>query len=70
LPKVLHSKLRSSAYYSKGSGAVSFQAQTQRSRNANVEENRRKLFEEIVRVYKETVPGESSPDKAKKHEAM
>lgn len=70
LPKVLHSKLCSSAYYSRGSNALSFQAQTQRNRNANAEENRRKLFEEILRVYEETIPGESSPDKAKKHEAV
>ena len=70
LPKVLHSRLCSSAHYSKGNNTVSFQAQTSRSRNANAEENRRKLFDEIVRLYKETVPGEADPAKAKKHEAV
>jgi peptidyl-tRNA hydrolase ICT1 len=70
LPRVLHSKLRSSSYYSKRSDSLSLQAQTERNRGSNLEENRQKLFNELVRIYREAVPGETSPEKKQKHEAM
>lgn len=59
LPKLLHSRIRESRYYSRGSDSLSFQAQTQRSRDANARENRKKLYEEIMKLYSETVPGAS-----------
>ena len=70
LPAVLRSKLRESKYYSKRSDCISIQAQTQRSRTANTDENHQKLFEEIKSMYETTVPGESNPDKARKYEAL
>jgi len=70
LPKLLHARVRTSRYYSKRSDSITVQAQTQRSRSANEKENREKLFEELVRIYNETIPGESSPEKTQKHEAI
>ncbi|KAJ9148503.1 hypothetical protein NKR23_g4863 [Pleurostoma richardsiae] len=70
LPKLMHPRIRSSRYYSKSHDAISIQAQTQRSRTANAEENREKLFEELRRIYQEAIPGESDPSKQKKYEAV
>lgn len=70
LPTLLHPGLRESKYYSRRSDCLSIQAQTQRSRSANTEENHQKLFEELEELYRKTVPGETSPDKAKKYEAL
>ncbi|KAL2151333.1 hypothetical protein VTH82DRAFT_6431 [Thermothelomyces myriococcoides] len=41
-----------------------------KSRSANADENRRKLFEEIQELYRKTVPGESSPETTKKYEEL
>lgn len=70
LPKLLHAGIRESKYYSKRSDCITIQAQTQRSRSANADENRQKLFEELQSLYGRTVPGESSNEKAKKYEAL
>jgi peptidyl-tRNA hydrolase ICT1 len=70
LPRLLHAGIRESKYYSKRHDCLTIQAQTQRSRSANADENRQKLFEEIERLYRATVPGESSPEKANKFEAL
>ncbi|KAK0725393.1 hypothetical protein B0H67DRAFT_480676 [Lasiosphaeris hirsuta] len=70
LPTLLHPGVRSSKYYSKRNDCISIQAQTQRSRAANTDENHQKLFEELQTLYKSTVPGETSPDKARKYEAL
>ncbi|KXX77287.1 Meiotically up-regulated gene 82 protein [Madurella mycetomatis] len=70
LPKLLHAGVRESKYYSKRSDCITIQAQTQRSRSANADENRQKLFEELQSLYGRTVPGESSVEKAKKYEAL
>lgn len=70
LPKLLHAGVRQSKYYSKRHDCLTIQAQTERSRSANVDENHQKLFEELQDLYRIAVPGESSPDKAKKYEAL
>ncbi|KAL2023715.1 hypothetical protein VTK56DRAFT_1429 [Thermocarpiscus australiensis] len=70
LPKLLHAAVRESKYYSKRNDCLTIQAQTQRSRSANADENRQKLFEELQVLYRKTVPNETSPDKAKKYEAL
>ncbi|KAK0649432.1 hypothetical protein B0T16DRAFT_410071 [Cercophora newfieldiana] len=70
LPTVLHGGVRSSKYYSRGSDSISIQAQTQRSRTTNKEENHQKLFEELQSLYKHTVPGETSAEKTRKYEAL
>lgn len=70
LPKLLHSGLRESKYYSRRNDCLSIQAQTQRSRSANTDENRQKLFDELEELYRKTVPGETRPEKAKKYEAL
>lgn len=46
------------------------QAQAHRSRSANMEDNYQKLYQEIQNIYHKVVPGESSPDKARKYEAL
>ncbi|KAJ2975686.1 hypothetical protein NUW58_g8285 [Xylaria curta] len=69
-PKLMRSALRSSRYYTMRSDSIIIQAQTQRSKTANTEENRRKLTEEVHRLYHEKVPGATSEKTIKKHEAM
>lgn len=46
------------------------QSQTHRTRSANADENQQKLYDEIQAWYQKVVPGESSPDKARKYEAL
>ncbi|KAI2631443.1 hypothetical protein GGS26DRAFT_591319 [Hypomontagnella submonticulosa] len=70
LPKLIRSSLRSSKYYSKRNDSITIQAQTQRSRSANTEENHLKLVEELRKIYKEKVPGSTSNETVKKYEAL
>ncbi|KAI6083525.1 hypothetical protein F4821DRAFT_244776 [Hypoxylon rubiginosum] len=70
LPKLMRLALRTSRYYAKGNDSITIQAQTQRSRSANNEENHQKLFEELQKIYKEQVPETTSTDKVKKYEAL
>ncbi|KAK0611542.1 hypothetical protein B0T14DRAFT_330856 [Immersiella caudata] len=70
LPSLLHEGIRSSKYYSQRSDSISIQAQTQRSRTANRDENHQKLFEELQALYRSTIPGETSADKTRKYEAL
>ncbi len=67
---MLHAGIRESKYYSQRNDSLSIQAQTQRSRSANTDENHQKMFDELMDLYRRTVPGETSPEKAKKHEAL
>lgn len=70
LPKVLRRKLRESRYYTARNDSLTFSSQTERHRNANVDENREKLVQELRKIYEETVPGETDPEKVKKHAEM
>lgn len=70
LPKLMHPLLRSSKYYVKAKDSVSFAAQTTRDRNANAEENRAKLIEALKSIYNEAVPGDTSVEKRRKHQAL
>lgn len=70
LPRVLRRKLRSSRFYTARNDALTFSAQTERHRSANVDENRGKLEAELRRIYAETVPGETDPKKVKRHAEM
>ncbi|ESA42008.1 hypothetical protein GE21DRAFT_10427 [Neurospora crassa] len=70
LPKILHAELRHSKYYTRGNDSITIQAQTERSRSANQAENHQKLYDELINLYAKTVPAESSPDKARKYEAL
>jgi peptidyl-tRNA hydrolase ICT1 len=70
LPALLHDRLRTSRYYTKANDSLTIQAQAQRSRTANAEANREKLFEELVALYEATVPGDARPETAAKYKAM
>lgn len=70
LPKILHGKIRGSRYYTKNTDSITIQAQTQRSRAANAVDNQQKLFDEVLKIYEETVPSESDPEKAKKYKQV
>ncbi|KAI4869946.1 hypothetical protein F4820DRAFT_344391 [Hypoxylon rubiginosum] len=70
LPKLMCSALRTSRYYAKGNDSITIQAQTQRSRSANNEENHQKLAEELQKIYGEHVPGTTSSEKIQKYEAL
>ncbi|KAI1290572.1 hypothetical protein F5Y03DRAFT_401171 [Xylaria venustula] len=68
LPKLLRPALKSSRYYTVRSDSITIQAQTQRSRSANTEDNHQKLVDELHRLYREQVPSSTSETKIKKHE--
>ncbi|PHH73188.1 hypothetical protein CDD82_5614 [Ophiocordyceps australis] len=70
VPKSLHLGLRESRYYTASSDSLTFHAQSHRSRGANAEENRKKLMEELVRIYRANTPSPTSCEKKKKHEAI
>jgi hypothetical protein len=70
LPKLLYPSVRKSKYYTSANDSLTFQAQDSRSRDANAQDNRRKLTEELVRIYKEAVPAETSSEKKKKHQEI
>lgn len=70
LPKYLHPAVRSSKYYTAGNDSLTFSAQTHRSRSANLDENKRKLIDEVMGIYREMIPAETSADKKKKHQEV
>jgi peptidyl-tRNA hydrolase ICT1 len=70
LPKSLHAAVRSSRYHTTSNDSLTFHAQTSRSRTANLEENGKKLIEEITRIYHANTPAETSSDKKEKHKEM
>ncbi|KAL7797234.1 peptidyl-tRNA hydrolase domain-containing protein [Trichoderma ceciliae] len=70
LPKYFHSAVRSSKYYTAGNDSLTFSAQTHRSRSANLDENKRKLIDEVMGIYREMTPAETSSEKKKKHQEV
>lgn len=66
----MHPLLRSSKHYVKNKDSLSFHAQTGRDRNANAEENRSKLLQELQRMYSDVVPGDTGVEKKQKHAAL
>ncbi|KAL2117459.1 hypothetical protein VTJ04DRAFT_7119 [Mycothermus thermophilus] len=70
LPRALFDAVRESRYYTSGNDSITIKSQTQRSRSANASENRQKLFDEIQELYRKKIPGETSPEKEKKYEAL
>lgn len=70
LPKMMHPLLRLSKHYVKNKDGLSFHAQTGRDRNANAEENRSKLLQELQRMYSDVVPGDTGVEKKQKHAAL
>ncbi|KAL5596744.1 hypothetical protein BROUX41_006565 [Berkeleyomyces rouxiae] len=70
VPRLLRASLRASKYYTERSDSLSFAAQTSRQRASNADENRAKLFGELMRMYEAVVPGESDPSKEQKYEKI
>ena len=70
LPRLMHPGLRTSKHYTARNDSISIQAQTQKSRTANTDENHQKLVEEVRKIYRDSVPGETSDKKRKKYEAL
>ena len=70
MPSFLHGSVRASKYYTARTDALTFQAQTHRSRTANVDENRRKLMDEVTRMYQEKTPAETSAEKKSKYQEV
>ncbi|KAG6011044.1 hypothetical protein E4U21_000075 [Claviceps maximensis] len=70
LPRNMHSSIRSSRYYVANNDTLTFHDQSQRSRTTNENENRRKLVDEITRIYKAATPSETSEATKKKYENM
>ncbi|KAH7325001.1 hypothetical protein B0I35DRAFT_406738 [Stachybotrys elegans] len=67
LPPSLHASIRLSKYYTAGNDSLTFHAQEHRSRSSNADENRRKLMDEVTRIYRENTPAETSSEKKQKH---
>lgn len=70
LPKLLQPLLRSSKHYVKNKDSLLFHAQDSRDRNANAEENRNKLLQELQSLYSKAVPGDTSEETKQKHVAL
>ncbi|PMD13965.1 hypothetical protein NA56DRAFT_636668 [Hyaloscypha hepaticicola] len=70
VPKILHQGLRNSRYYVSSSDSIKMQCDTSRSQPDNKAENHRKLFEEITALYKQRVPGLTSPEQLKRIEQL
>ncbi|KAJ6790402.1 hypothetical protein PWT90_10463 [Aphanocladium album] len=70
IPPILHPSIRMSPYYTASSDALTFQAQSHRSRTANAEENRNKLAAIIAQLYDEKVPAETGSDKHAKYKEV
>lgn len=70
LPKALHSGVRGSRYYVQRSNSISISSQDERSRDMNMATNRQKLWQEIQRIYTETVPGEADEASKEKHRKL
>lgn len=70
LPKLMHSEIRKSRYYTSRSDSLTIKAETHRSKTANTDENTQKLAEEVQRIYRESVPGVTTAKKIKKYEAL
>ncbi|KAJ3475518.1 hypothetical protein NLG97_g9429 [Lecanicillium saksenae] len=70
IPPILHPSIRMSPYYTAGTDALTFQAQSHRSRTANAEENRKKLVSIINQLYDEKVPAETGSDKHAKYKEV
>ncbi|EFX00813.1 hypothetical protein CMQ_1894 [Grosmannia clavigera kw1407] len=70
LPKLLQDKIRLSRYYTRTTDSITIQAQTQRSRSANAADNQKKMYEEVLKMYDEAVPGDSSPENARKYKLV
>jgi peptidyl-tRNA hydrolase ICT1 len=70
LPSTLHAGIRQSKYYTAGNDSLTFHAQTFRSRDSNADENRKKLMDEVTRIYHENTPAETSSEKKQKHQDM
>lgn len=70
LPKLLHRGMRASKHYTTRNDCLLFQAQESRDRAANADDNRAKLVDEVLSVYRNVVPGETGSDKVKKFEAV
>lgn len=70
VPKALHQGLRDSRYYVSSSDALAIQCDTGRSQTANREETHARLHDEITLIYKNRVPGITSPEQKKRIEAL
>ncbi|KAF4963721.1 hypothetical protein FSARC_8291 [Fusarium sarcochroum] len=55
---------------SSGPGGQHVNKYDSRSRDANAEDNRRKLVEEVTRIYEAATPAETSVEKRKKYEEI
>lgn len=70
VPKILVPELRSSSYYVASSDSISIQCDTHRDQSSNMEETHARLYEEVQRIFKHRVPGETSAEQRKKVEEL
>ncbi|KAJ2896976.1 uncharacterized protein MKZ38_005075 [Zalerion maritima] len=66
-PKLMHTGLRESKFFAQRSNSMIFHAEEHRSKTANQDENPRKLYEELQKIYKASVPGGQSAEKVAKY---
>lgn len=70
LPRLMHEEVRRSKYYTPGSDSWTIQAQTHRSRTANLDENQKKFAQEVERIYSETIPGQTEETTKEKYREL
>jgi peptidyl-tRNA hydrolase ICT1 len=66
----LHQGIRESRFYAANSDAITIQCDAQRGRAQNKDETHEKLFGEIEKIYKDTVPGITTVETKKKIESL
>ncbi len=65
-PSIIHEALVASQYYAAKSEALIVQADSSRSQSDNVEECFRKLYQNIMKICRSMIKGETSPDQVRK----
>lgn len=70
VPKVIHRGLLRSSYYVASSHSILIQCDSNRSQTDNKEETHGRLYEEIKRIYKASVPGITSAEQKKRVEQL
>jgi hypothetical protein len=70
VPKVLHQGLRESRYYVSSSDSLKIHSDSSRGQSENKAETHQRLFDEILRIYKQRVPGITPPEQLKRIEQL
>ncbi|KAL3426273.1 peptidyl-tRNA hydrolase domain-containing protein [Phlyctema vagabunda] len=66
LPRLIRSEIRKSTYYARNSNSILIACDEAREQSKNQATTHQKLASEIMAICKKVIPGETSPEQAKK----